>query len=124
GKAGADVNSARVYDIRTYTAAPGKLDNLNARFRDHTLKLFEKHGMTNLGYYTPLAGMKGADDTLIYFLAHRSVDASKASWDAFRRDPDWTAARTASERKAGGSLTVQNGVKTVFLKPTDYSPRK
>lgn len=120
-KSGAD---GRVIEMRTYTASPGKLDNLNARFRDHTLKLFEKHGMTNLGYYTPLAGTTGADNTLIYFLAHKSTDAAKASWDAFRKDADWTAARTASEQKAGGSLTTQGGVKTVFLKPTDYSPMK
>jgi hypothetical protein len=113
-----------VIEMRTYTATPGKLDNLNARFRDHTLKLFEKHGITNLGYFTPLGGTKGADDTLIYFLAHKSLDAAKTSWDAFRKDADWTAARTASEQKAGGSLTVPNGVKSVFLKPTDYSPMK
>lgn len=123
-KSGHDVSGGRVFEMRTYTASPGKLDNLNARFRDHTLKLFEKHGMTNLGYFTPLAGTKGADDTLIYFLAHRSVDASKASWDAFRKDPTWTAARKASEDKAGGSLTAPEGVKSVFLKPTDYSPMK
>src|SRR5438477_557031 len=101
----------RVYELRTYTAAPGKLDALNARFREHTLKLFEKHGMTNIGYFTPLPGTKGADDTLIYFLAHRSAEAAKASFDAFRQDPDWAAARKASEQKAGGSLTVPNGVK-------------
>jgi hypothetical protein len=123
-KPGGDSSGGRVFEMRTYTATPGKLDNLNARFRNHTLKLFEKHGMTNLGYYTPLAGTKGADDTLIYFLAHKSPEAAKASWDAFRRDPDWTAARTASEQKAGGSLTAQGGVKSVFLKPTDYSPMK
>jgi len=123
-KSGHDVGGGRVFEMRTYTATPGKLDNLNARFRDHTLKLFEKHGMTNLGYFTPLAGTKGADDTLIYFLAHKSVDASKASWDAFRKDSAWTAARKASEEKAGGSLTAPDGVKSVFLKPTDYSPMK
>jgi len=120
-KSGSD---GHVIEMRTYTASPGKLDNLNARFRDHTLKLFEKHGMTNLGYFTPLAGTKGSDDTLIYFLAHKSSDAAKASWDAFRKDADWTAARKASEEKAGGSLTVPDGVKSVFLKPTDYSPMK
>ncbi|HTK76168.1 MAG TPA: NIPSNAP family protein [Gemmataceae bacterium] len=124
-KAATDKGNSRVIEMRTYTATPGKLDNLNTRFRDHTLKLFEKHGMTNLGYFTPLAGTKGAEDTLIYFLAHKSEDAAKASWDAFRKDPTWTAAKTASEQKAGGSLTVvPDGVKSVFLKPTDYSPMK
>lgn len=113
-----------VFELRTYTASPGNLDALHARFRDHTLKLFAKHGMTNIGYWTPIKGQKGADDTLIYILAHKSVDAAKASFDAFRSDPDWIAARKASEEKAGGSLTVKDGVKSVFMKATDYSPIK
>jgi uncharacterized protein (DUF1330 family) len=114
----------RVFELRTYTTTPGKLDNLNARFRDHTVKLFEKHGMTNVAYWTPLPGQKGADNTLIYILAHKSVDAAKSSFDAFRNDPAWTAARKASEEKAGGSLTVKDGVKSLFMRATDYSPIK
>lgn len=111
-----------VFELRTYTAAPGKLDNLNARFRDHTVKLFEKHGMTNIGYFVPLAGQPGAGNTLIYMLAHKSTDAAKVSFDAFRQDPAWVAARKDSEDKAGGALTVQDGVKSVFLEATVYSP--
>ena len=68
------------------------------------------------------AGEKGDDERLIYFLAHRSVDAAKASFDAFRKDPAWTEARTESEKKAGGSLTKQGGVQSIFLKATEYSP--
>lgn len=116
--------SEHVFELRTYTASSGNLNALNARFRDHTLKLFAKHGMTNIGYWTPVKGQKGADDTLIYILAHKSADAAKTSFDAFRADPDWIAARKASEEKAGGSLTVQDGVKSVFMKATDYSPIK
>jgi hypothetical protein len=112
----------RVVELRTYTAAPGKLENLNARFRDHTVKLFEKHGMTNVGYWVPLEGQPGAGSTLVYMLAHKSQEAAKASFDAFRQDADWVAARKASEEKAGGPLTVPDGVKSVFMKPTDYSP--
>jgi hypothetical protein len=67
---------------------------------------------------------KGAADTLIYVLAHQSKDAADASFKAFREDPDWIAARKASEEKAGGSLTAKDGVKSVFMKPTDYSPTK
>src|SRR5438093_710416 len=100
----------RVFEMRVYYAAPDKLDSLHARFRDHTLKLFEKHGMTNVGYWVPAKGEKGADETLIYILAHKSVDAAKASFDEFRKDPDWVAARKASEEKAGGSLTAKDGV--------------
>jgi hypothetical protein len=112
----------RVFELRTYTAAPGRLKHLNARFRDHTLKLFEKYGMTNVGYFVPLAEQPGADNTLIYLLSHKSTEAAKSSFDAFRQDPAWVEARKASEEKAGGSLTIPDGVKSEFLKATDYSP--
>jgi len=112
----------RVFELRTYTASPGNLEHLNARFRDHTLKLFEKHGMTNIAYFVPLEDQKGAGNTLIYILAHKSAEAAKASFDAFRQDPDWLAARKASEEKAGGPLTVPDGVKSVFMQATDFSP--
>jgi len=114
----------RVFELRTYTASPGKLSNLNARFRHHTVVLFQKHGMTNFAYWTPMKGQKGADDTLIYLLAHKSKDAAGASFKAFREDPNWVKARKASEDEAGGSLTVPDGVKSLFLVPTDYSQTK
>jgi hypothetical protein len=113
-----------VFELRVYTASPGNLGRLNERFRDHTCKLFEKHGMTNVGYWVPLEGQKGAGDTLIYILGHKSADAAKASWAAFRADPDWLAARKASEEKAGGPLTAKDGVQSTYLKATDYSPIK
>jgi hypothetical protein len=112
----------RAFELRTYTAAPGKLDNLNKRFRDHTVALFKKHGMTNFGYWTPMKDQKGADDTLIYILAHKSKDAAAASFRAFGSDPDWVKARDASQKD--GSLTAPGGVKSVFMTPTDYSPAK
>ena len=115
---------ARVFELRTYHANPGKMAALHARFRDHTCKLFEKHGITNVGYWHPVKGEKAADSTLVYLLAHKDKDAAKKSWDAFRADADWTAARKASEAKAGGPLTVKGGVVSVYLKPTDYSPMK
>jgi hypothetical protein len=121
-----------VFELRTYTTEPDRLEALNARFRDHTLKLFEKHGMTNVSYWNLAADQKGAKsplvagNTLIYLLTHKSEDAAKASFDAFRADPVWVAAKEASEKKAGGSLTIAqpNGVKSEFLVPTDYSPVK
>ena len=119
-----------VFELRTYTTEAGRLDNLNARFREHTLKLFEKHGMTNVAYWNIAADQKGAKsplvagNTLIYLLTHKSADAAKASFDAFRADPAWIAAKEASEKKAGGSLTIKDGVKSEFLVPTDYSPVK
>ncbi len=118
-------NAARVFELRTYTATEGKLDNLNARFRDHTVKLFEKHGMTNWVYWNYLKGTKGDDAMLVYFLTHESREAAQKSFGTFAKDPDWVAARKASEEKAGGSLTAaKDGVKSVYLKATDYSPTK
>jgi len=114
----------RLFELRTYTATPGKLGDLHERFRRHTCDLFAQHGMENVAYWVPMPDQKGAADTLIYIVAHRNPDAAKASWDGFRKDPDWVAARKASEEKAGGSLTIKDGVKSVFMKPTDYSPTK
>ena len=114
----------RVFELRTYTTTQGKLPLLQERFRDHTLALFAKHGMTNLWYWQLEKDQAGADKTMIYMLAHASVDTAKASFDAFRADPAWVTAKRASEEKGGGSLTVPNGVKSVFLKATDYSPLK
>lgn len=111
----------RVFEIRTYTAAPGKLEALKARFRNHTVKIFEKHGMTNIGYWVPQdAPLK--DNTLIYVLAHESREAAAKSWAAFRTDPDWVKARAESEKD--GALTAQGGVTSVFVDPTDFSAIK
>ena len=114
----------RVFEMRTYYAHPGKMAALHARFRDHTMKLFVKHGMTNIGYWMPDKDQKGAGSALIYILAHKSKEAAAASFDAFRKDPDWIAARKASEQKAGGSLTEKDGVRSVFLRATAYSALK
>jgi len=114
----------RLFELRTYSATPGKLDDLLARFRDHACKLFEKHHLANFAYWTPMDRDKGADNTLIYIVAHKNKEAADASWKAFREDPDWVAVKKASEEKAGGSLTVPDGVKSVFMTPTDYSPTK
>lgn len=120
----ATASPERVFELRTYTTTTGHLPNLDARFRDHTIKLFAKHGMQQFGYWHLMSGQKGADDTLIYLLAHESKEAAEKSFKAFRADPEWVAVRKASEDKAGGSLTVENGVKSEFMRPTDYSPTK
>jgi NIPSNAP len=118
------VAEPRVFELRTYTTTPGNLGRLLARFRNHTTKLFAKHGMTNLAYWTPMQDQKDAENTLVYIMAHKDAGAHKASFDAFRKDPDWIAARDASEKEAGGSLTVKDGVKSVLMKPTDFSPMR
>ena len=109
----------RVFELRTYTPAAGKMDALNARFRDHTCKLFEKHGMTNIGYWVT-EGKEGAPPKLVYLLAHASRDAAKKSWAAFVADPDWKAAKEESEKE--GKLVDK--LESEFLAPTDYSKIK
>ncbi len=97
----ADATGDRVFEMRTYTASTGNLAALQSRFRDHTVKLFEKHGMTNIAYWTLMDDQADADKMLVYILAHKSQDAAKASFGEFGKDPAWQAARKASEEKAG-----------------------
>jgi len=113
----------RVFELRTYTATPGNMARLQTRFRDHTMTLFVEHGMKNFAYWSLDADQKGAEDTLVYMLAHKSKTDRDASFKAFGDDPDWKAVKEASE-KAAGPLTIKDGVKSVLLTPTDYSPTK
>jgi len=119
-----NVSNGGIFELRAYTTPPGRLPNLDARFREYTVKLFARHGIGNWGYFHKMAGQPGADTSLIYFLSHKSREAGQASFDSFRKDPAWIAARAASEKAAGGSLTVPDGVKSQLLVPTDYSPTK
>ena len=109
----------RVFELRTYTAGDGKLESLHSRFRQHTTKLFEKHGMTNIGYWQPTDAPL-AQNTLSYLLAYPNRDAAKNAWDAFRNDPDWK--KVLQESETNGKLAAK--VESVFLEPTDYSPLK
>jgi hypothetical protein len=113
--------SLRVYELRTYTATPGNLDKVLARFRDHTRRLFEKHGMENVGYWVTTDAKDGAGGKLVYLLAHASREAAAASWAAFRADPEWVAAKNASE--VNGPI-VAGTPESVFLSPTDFSSMK
>ena len=106
----------RVYELRTYTTHPGRLPALNKRFRDHTLRLFEKHGIKNEMYWVP-TDPKLAENTLIYVISHESEEAAKKSWDAFRADPEWQKVRDASE--ADGKIVAK--VESVYMRRTDYS---
>ena len=111
----------RVFELRTYTAPPGKLDALKARFRDHTIRLFKKHGMEAIGYWTP-QDKPNSENTLIYVLVHPSREAATKNWAEFQADPDWVKAR-ADSMKDGVSLTVKTP-DSVFMDPTDFSPIK
>jgi len=107
----------KVYELRIYTATPGNLDNLQARFRDHTIRIFNNHGMKIVGFWTPTSE-EDADDTLIYVLEHASQEAANASWQAFGQDPEWKSVSDASN--ANGSILA--GVERRYMKATDYSP--
>ena len=109
--------AGKVYELRTYHASPGKLDALQARFRDHTCKLFQKHGFEIIGFWTPTEAEE-AKDTLIYIIAFPTVEAQKKAWQAFRADPEWLKVKADSEKD--GSLTTK--VESKNLKATDFSP--
>jgi hypothetical protein len=115
----AAADSDRVFELRTYTTHDGRLDALHRRFREHTNAIFTKHGMTMIGYWTPTDGAE-KENTLVYLLAFPSREAAKSAWDAFRADPEWQAAKEASEKDG----PIVKKVVSQFLAPTDYSPIK
>jgi hypothetical protein len=116
-KAETKVTKDTVYELRVYHCYDGKLDDLLARFRNHTTRIFEKHGMRNVAYWTPLdEPLKGR--TLFYILAHTSREAAEASWKQFREDPEWIQVQKASE--ANGKLVEK--ADSTFLSLTDFSP--
>jgi hypothetical protein len=112
--------NSRCFEIRTYTAAPGKLEELHARFRKHTMKLFKKHGMEVVGFWGPTDKEKGSENTLVYVMAFPSREARDKAWKEFQADPEWQKARDESEKN--GKLTEK--VESVILMATDYSPIK
>jgi hypothetical protein len=109
----------RVFELRTYYAAPGKMAALNERFRKHTNNIFKKHGMEIVGFWQPLGKTEG-EAKLIYILAFPSKEAAAKSWKAFGADPDWQRVKTETERD--GKLVLK--VESVYMRPTDYSPIK
>jgi hypothetical protein len=109
----------RVFEIRTYTAEPGKLEALHARFRDHTVGIFNKHGMNSVAYFAPTDDPL-AKNTLVYILSFPSRDAATKAWADFRADPEWQ--RVSKESEANGKLVTK--VDSIFADSTDYSPLK
>jgi hypothetical protein len=107
----------RVFELRTYTTPEGRLDDLQAGFRDNTMRLFERHGMTNVGYWTP-QDAPNSSNTLVYIIVHNSREAAETSWQNFRDDPEWQ--RVSRESQANGRIV--DNIESVFLDPTDYSP--
>ena len=109
----------RVYELRTYTCHDGKLEALKARFRDHTIAIFKRHGMESIGYWVPQDPEK-SKNTLIYILAHPSLEAARKNWAAFQSDPEWVKARAESE--AAGPIVQK--VESVYMDPTEFSALK
>lgn len=107
--------TGRVYELRTYTTLPGRLPALEKRFRDHTLELFEKHGIKNEMYWKP-TDPKLRENTLIYVVSHESREAAAKSWEAFRNDPEWTKVAKASE--ADGKIVEK--VEAVYMEALDW----
>lgn len=111
--------AGRVYELRTYTAPDGKLPLLQKRFRDHTMRIFQKHGMTNVGYWVP-QDAPAKDNTLIYIISHANRDAAKQSWANFAADPEWK--KVSAESQVDGPIVSK--VVSVYMDATDYSPIK
>ncbi len=111
-------DAGSVYELRVYHAAQGKLADLEARFREHTIKIFDRHGMKSVAYWTPLDEPEKSN-TLIYILQHPSREAAAANWKAFQDDPEWKSVREKSE--ANGKLVEK--VDSTFMVLTDFSPR-
>jgi hypothetical protein len=109
----------RAFEMRIYTAAEGKLEDLHRRFREHTIGLFEKHGMTVVAFWTP-TDEERAENTLIYILAYPSAEARETSWRGFIDDPEWK--RVYAESHRDGPLVAK--VESTMMTPTDYSPIK
>ena len=115
----AQAQGEKVFELRTYTATPGNLDKLLTRFRDHTMRIFEKHGMTNIGYWVPTDEAESSN-TLVYILAHDSQEAATRSWQAFSQDPEWQ--KVNDESNADGPI-LQSVVRK-YMTTTDFSPLK
>jgi len=111
--------AGKVYELRTYTAPDGKLPNLQARFRDHTIRIFNKHGMKSVGYWVP-QDAPTKDNTLIYIISHDSREQAKKNWADFQADPEWK--KVSAESQVDGRIV--SNVVSVFMDATDYSPIK
>lgn len=115
----ADAESEQVFELRTYTTHEGKLADLNKRFAEHTARLFERHGMRNIGYWVPTDAER-SENTLIYILAHDSREAAQKSWQAFLEDPEWQAAYTKSRENG----PIVKHIDSVYMTATEYSAIK
>jgi len=108
------MSSSRVYDFRTYTAAPGKLEALKARFQDHTLDFFDRHKIKVVGFFEPIDG----SDTLLYITEYESSEDADRAWESFGQDPEWAKAKASTETE--GPLVLH--IVSQRFRATDFSP--
>ena len=119
GETVAHAQTGRVFELRSYTAPDGKLEELHKRFRDHTLRIFKKHNMTNVAYFRPQDAPL-SQNTLIYLISHDNREQAKKNWAEFQADPEWQ--KVANESQVNGKIVAK--VDSVFLDAADYSPMK
>lgn len=110
--------TTRTFELRTYHSAPGRLEALSARFRDHTMALFGRHGITVEGFWSATKEDDPATGTLVYVCSYPSREAASAAWQSFGQDPEWSKVRAESEQD--GPLAER--VESLYMAPTDYSP--
>jgi hypothetical protein len=115
----AQSDGKRVFELRTYTAPEGKLGDLHKRFRDHTMRIFKKHGMESVGYWQP-QDPPDSQNTLIYIISHQSREQAKKNWADFQADPEWQ--KVSADSQVNGRIVSK--VVSVFMDSTDYSPTK
>lgn len=115
---GPKMGERMIYELRTYEAAPGKMAELNARFRDHTLRIFERHGLEVVGFWTYAHG--GWNDQLVYLMRYEDMAERDAKWAAFAADEEWQ--RVRQESQPDGPLATR--IRSDLLNPTDYSPMR
>jgi hypothetical protein len=119
--AGSMLAQTRVFELRTYVCNEGKLENLKARFRDHTIRIFARHGMESIGYWIPQDADKGSKTTLIYVIAHASREQAAKNWAAFRADEEWK--KVAADSEKDGKI-LASPPSSVFMDPADFSKIK
>jgi hypothetical protein len=112
--------TGRLLEMRTYYANPGKLEDIHIRFRDHTLRIFAKHGMTVVGFWGPVYKKDGSEGRLVYMMSYKDRAERDAKWKEFGSDPEWQ--KVSKESEVNGKLVEK--VESVFLYDTDYAPGK
>ena len=107
----------RVFELRTYSQLPGRNPAILARFRDHTMKIFKKHNIKNIAYFTTIEKDPAVQSKLVYIVAHPSEEAAKANWTAFVNDPKWKQVSTDSEKDG----KIIEKIESIFMTPTSFS---